>query len=522
MHLKPLALAAALASAILTQSALAAAAPDFQPRQRVIVQLQAKLPAVPVDLNDTRMTPGHRFQGVRTDVVGHVQRMERAHGFTADQGFSTAVNGFSASLTSTQIAALRKDAAVRVVEPDAVMKAVAQTVPYGIANSGATVSSAAKAGDGLANATLRLDNVRAFVVDTGIANHPDLNVVDYQNFVGDGVNGDCNGHGTHVAGTIGAKDDASYVVGMAPGVSLGALKVLDCNGSGYASNLIKAFDYAASQAMANPTMRYVANASIGFPTGTVLTTLDSAIQNAVAAGVFVAVAAGNSADNTCSTTMVQLSSGTNGTGVMAVAAADSTYREATFSSYGACVATWAPGVSVTSTSNTGSVATMSGTSMATPHVTGAAAVVRAVNSGYAPAQVDTALKTLAKSTGTASKDGRAIRHLDISQVSDSTSYSTASTTTPLLNFGTVKLNSAAPSQQAKFVNDGTSTMTLTGLSGLPTQLTVTGSTCSNVAPGATCAVTLQLKTSKRGSFNTTVKTLGATTNTSFVVQGAVK
>lgn len=511
-----------LALAALASSVAMAAPPSAEPTARYIVQFHDALQSVQVDLSDSRVLDRVKFGALKPEVMGHVQRLERAHGFRAEHGFGSVVKGFSASLTRGQLARLQADPAVKLVEADVPMKAVAQTTPYGIAAVGATTSTAAKAGDGLDNAALSA--VRVFVVDTGISAHPDLNVVERVNYVGDGIDNDCNGHGTHVAGTIGARDDANFVVGVAPGVALSALKVLDCNGSGFASSLIKAFDYTASVAKANPSIRYVANASVGFPTGSVITTLDTAVNNAAASGVLVAVAAGNSADNTCGTVMVSQSSATEGRGVMAVSAVDSASNEASFSSYGGCIATWAPGVSVLSTSNSGSTVSLNGTSMATPHVAGAAAVIRANDPSLTPAQVDSLIKSQARATGKLSKDGRAITHLDISKVGpvQQAPTSEAGVLTPVLDFGINRLKAPAKRLDQVLTNKGTAAMNITGLSGLPSAVRWVGSTCSNVAPGAQCRLTLELNTSKRLSFQNTVTTVGATKNGSFVVKGSVQ
>jgi len=516
--------AAALLTLIATPGFATAQPPSSNDQARnMIVKFKDMLPSVVPRLNDRRMSEARSFGYLNRNVMGHIQRLEMTHGFQARHGFSVVLNGFSARLTDAQIAQIRANPFVDKIEIDAPIFAVSQALPYGIKNVGATVSPAAMAGDGISNQTSALANVRAVVIDTGIATHVDLNVVDYVNYVGDGIDGDCQGHGTHVAGTIGAKDDATDVVGVAPGVPLLAIKVLDCNGSGSSSNLIKAFDYTANQAKTYPNLKYVANASLGFPTGTVISTVDTSIKNSVAAGVFVAVAAGNSADNTCQTVMVNLSSGTAATGVMAVSAVDSAYNEASFSSYGSCIAAWAPGVSILSTAKSGGTVTYSGTSMATPHVAGAATLVRAVSPELTAVQVDESLKTRAKNTGTLSKDGRAIKHLDVSTVGSSTTTtgsSIASASTSLVDFGAVKVRSNV-SRSIGFTNSGTATMTLTGLSNLPAPVSVSSNNCSSIAVGASCSMSLKLNTSKVISFSSTVTTVGATTNVSFGVKGAV-
>ena len=140
-------------------------------------------------------------------------------------------------IPSERIDALRADSRVDYVVPDGVASAVAQTLPWGIDKIDADVSSTL-AGNGFGAVT----NVNAYVIDSGISAHPDLNLVNHVNFAS-GKNTDCNGHGTHVAGTIAARDNANDVVGVAPGAPLTGVKVLGCNGSGSWSGVIKGIDW---------------------------------------------------------------------------------------------------------------------------------------------------------------------------------------------------------------------------------------------------------------------------------------
>ena len=144
-------------------------------------------------------------------VAGAVQALERRDGFRAEHVFSRAIRGFAARLTARQIADLRVDPNVAFIEPDGEMAIVAQTLPWGIDKIDADASST-MAGDGSGTVT----NVNVYVIDTGVSSHADLNKVGHVNFAG-GKNDDCHGHGTHVAGTVAAKDNASDVVGVAPG-----------------------------------------------------------------------------------------------------------------------------------------------------------------------------------------------------------------------------------------------------------------------------------------------------------------
>ena len=330
-------------------------------------------------------------------VVGAVQALTRTHGFRADRIYSHALRGFAARLTPLQVESLQSDLRVAFIEPDGVMTAIAQTLPWGINKIDADVSSTL-AGNGSGAIT----NVRAYVIDTGIAAHTDLNVVQHVSFAG-GPNTDCNGHGTHVAGTIAARDNTSAVVGVAPGAPLHGVKVLSCGGSGTTSGVIAGVDWVT----ANAIRPAVANMSLG---GGASTALDNAVRRSASSGVFYALAAGNSSANACNSSPARAGAGTNN-GILTVAATDSSDREASFSNFGSCVDLWAPGVSVLSTSRTGGTTTFSGTSMASPHGAGGGALFLSRNTSASASSVEQQLKADAVLTGTRSRDGRAIRRL---------------------------------------------------------------------------------------------------------------
>lgn len=147
-----------------------------------------------------------------------------------------ALEGFSAVIPNERVAEVRGDGRVAYVERDGTTQTVAQTLPFGIDRVEADVSSTL-AGNGSG----AVSDVNSYIIDTGIyKTHTDLNVVKHVNFRGDGKNYDCDGHGTHVAGTVAAKDNARDVVGVAPEVSLTGVKVLDCFGFGSWSGAIRA------------------------------------------------------------------------------------------------------------------------------------------------------------------------------------------------------------------------------------------------------------------------------------------
>jgi subtilisin family serine protease len=223
--------------------------------------------------------------------------------------------------------------------------------------------------------------------------------VGHVNFAG-GKNTDCNGHGTHVAGTVAARDNTSDVVGVAPGAPLTGVKVLGCSGSGSTSGVIKGVDWVT----ANAEKPAVANMSLG---GGTSNALDDAVRRSATSDVFYSIAAGNDGDDACNDSPARVGAGDNN-GVMTVAATNKQDGEASWSNYGSCVDIWAPGVSILSTRKGGGTTTMSGTSMASPHGAGGAALYLSSHTGASPSQVEDALKSTAESTGTQSKDGRTI------------------------------------------------------------------------------------------------------------------
>jgi subtilisin family serine protease len=315
------------------------------------------------------------------------------YGASVEHVWSSALHGYSAVIPNDRVAALRADQNVAFVELDGIATATAQTLPWGIDKIDADASST-HAGDGSG----AISNVDAYVIDTGIdTSHPDLNVVEFRQYA-NGPSRDCNGHGTHVAGTIGARDDAAGVVGVAPGIRLHAVKVLNCAGSGSWSDVISGINYVADT-KARPA---VANMSLGGPQNNAV---DAAVTGAVAKGVFFGVAAGNDGADACGHSPA--AAGTT-SGVDTVAATDSSDTEASWSNYGNCVDIWAPGVSIYSTYKSGSYATLSGTSMATPHVVGGAALYLSRNPAASPGAVETALYNAATRTSKKSKDGRTI------------------------------------------------------------------------------------------------------------------
>ncbi len=184
-------------------------------------------------------------------------------------------------------------------------------------------------------------------------------------------------------------------------MALIGLKVLDCAGAGYVSNVIAAVDWTSSYAK-KPA---VASMSLS---GGASRALDDAVRKSAKSGVLYVVAAGNRGANACNYSPARAGAGSNN-GIVTVAATDSSNKEASWSNYGSCVDIWAPGVSIVSTYNNGGTATMSGTSMAGPHVAGTGGLYLSRNTTASPATAEATLKANVVSPGTASKDGRAIK-----------------------------------------------------------------------------------------------------------------
>jgi subtilisin family serine protease len=315
----------------------------------------------------------------------------RKHGAAVAHVYSHALKGYAATFSATGASDVARDRRVAYVEPDAAVHATSELppAPWGLDR----IDQRNRPLDLNFNSTATGAGVTAYVIDTGInlTHHEFVNADGTRrasfgyDAMGDGRNGqDCNGHGTHVAGTIGGSTN-----GVAKGVNLVAVRVLGCNGSGSWSGIIAGLDYViGNHADGAPA---VANMSLGGPASSAV---DAAVRRSIADGVSFAIAAGNGnsggvAQDACKSSPARV------TEAITVGATDSTDRKASWSNFGKCVDLFAPGVGIISAWIGGDTAvnTISGTSMATPHTAGVAALYlsRVGHTSDSPTTVQTAL-----------------------------------------------------------------------------------------------------------------------------------
>ncbi|MEU8243580.1 S8 family peptidase [Actinoplanes missouriensis] len=324
--------------------------------------------------------PGSYIVALKAGTVASTVAAE--HDATVLHTYHRVLNGFAARMTAREARQMAADPDVAFVQPNVIHRisdTQANPPSWGldrIDQRNRPVNQAYTYGT-------TASNVHAYIIDTGIrTTHQDFGGRASSGFdaVDGGTADDCNGHGTHVAGTVGG---GSY--GVAKGVQLVGVRVLDCQGSGTTAQVVAGIEWVT----ANAQKPAVANMSLG---GGADTALDNAVRASITSGVSYAIAAGNGlfglfALDACTQSPARV------TTAITVSATNSSDAKPSWANRGSCVDVFAPGISIPSTWNTSDTATntISGTSMASPHVAGAAALYLATHPGDSPAQVHSAI-----------------------------------------------------------------------------------------------------------------------------------
>ncbi|HEX6077188.1 MAG TPA: S8 family serine peptidase [Micromonosporaceae bacterium] len=337
-----------------------------------------------------------------SDASATASEHARSHGAKVGHVYRYALRGYSAHLSATAATRIAADRRVAKVEPDGVVTTTGHSLPTGTNRVDAELSPTARIDDVATEV-----NVDVAVLDTGAdLKHPELNILKRGTrncSTGRGAD-DGHGHGTHVSGIIGAQDDGVGVVGVAPGARIWPIRVLDANGSGSFSDVICGIDYVT----ANASRIEVANMSLGGSgsdgvCGINADAMHEAICASVARGVTYVVAAGNSGadanqivpaayDEVITVSALADFDGLPGGVGGATCRYDVDDTFADFSNYGADVDLVAPGVCIRSTWRGGGYNTISGTSMASPHVAAGAALYKVTHPNASPAMVKAALQ----------------------------------------------------------------------------------------------------------------------------------
>ncbi len=315
----------------------------------------------------------------------------RGRGATVHYRYSHALNGFSATMSPSALEALRNNPNVSYIEADSTVSASDTQSPATWGLDRIDQRNRPLSNSYTYNATG--SGVTAYIIDTGIRlSHTQFGGRAISGF--DSVDGgsadDCNGHGTHVAGTVG-----STTYGVAKGVRLVAVRVLNCQGSGTNSGVIAGVDWVTGNHAAGQPA--VANMSLG---GGANTSLDNAVNNSINDGVSYSVAAGNDSVNACNSSPARVAA------AITVGSTTSSDSRSSFSNYGSCLDIFAPGSSITSAWYTSNSATntISGTSMASPHAAGVAALYLQTSTSASPSTVRNAIVNTA-TTGVISGAG---------------------------------------------------------------------------------------------------------------------
>jgi subtilisin/minor extracellular protease Epr len=306
------------------------------------------------------------------------------------------IPAIAADLPEQAIENLKKNNKIAYIEPDYEVSALEETVPWGITRIGAPlVHTNVNKGTG----------INVAIIDTGINyNHPDLrdNYKGGYDFVNDDADPvDDNGHGTHCAGIIAAEDNDIGVISVAPEANLYSLKMLDSTGSGYISDLIAAIEWAIETRKDTDTSNDIQIISMSLGSNSGVTALETTCSQAYYSGILLVAAAGNDGNTRGTGDSVDYPAAYRS--VIAIAATDSKDKRASFSSTGPAVELAAPGVNILSTYQDG-LTSLSGTSMACPHVAGTAALVLAANPSFTNGNIRNRLAKTATDLGARGRD----------------------------------------------------------------------------------------------------------------------
>ncbi|OXS00820.1 S8 family peptidase [Shewanella algae] len=381
-HFIAIAVAAALSSPLVLaqdyQAQLHAVNPAKAIKDQYIVVFNT--PAV-INLNDPN--------GVSAYASSMGARLANEHGIEVRQNFGNSLNGVLVKANAAQIQSLLKDPNIKYVEQDQRVSIEPMVEAAGDQGGATWGLDRIDQRDLPLNSNYHYDydgfGVTAFVIDTGVRNtHNEFGgraSSGYDFIDNDNDSSDCNGHGTHVAGTIGG---STY--GVAKNVNIVGVRVLNCSGSGTNSGVISGINWVKNNAQ-GPS---VANMSLG---GGASQALDDAVNAAVAAGISFVVAAGNDNSNACNYSPARAAN------AVTVGSTTSTDSRSSFSNYGTCLDIYAPGSSITSAwyNSNSATNTISGTSMASPHVAGVAALYLAENPALSPTQLTNLLVSRASS-----------------------------------------------------------------------------------------------------------------------------